>query len=332
MATQFQIKKGLSTQLFDAQGKCLLRKKVEGCWYLTVDTAEVYVCVRSIPGEESSDLVLKRVNELGDFNNYYTKAEIDAALAEINTLIEQTHVVAVDAKALAQEAQASIVTLEGQVAEHATAISRVIDRVEYLIGVTDAHAVTLEAHDKELDDLAEQIKTIGDITNITANETIVTINNKLTALEAKDEELAAEIAVKANAADVYSKAEANDTFIKVTELDDKIDSRINTLIDGANSEDTITNVTNLIEFVNNNAGEIATLVTDVKTNTAAIAKNAADIVALDEKIEATRPKKSDEIDVDDNGKLSIKQMTTDKLVQGVQELILDGGSATEVAN
>ena len=311
--------------------------------------------------------------------------------------------IANEALASANAANEAVTALaEGQVAENTDTISRIITRVDALTGVTIEHTATLEEHETELDELAKQIKAIGEVTDITVNETIVAINNKINALEekeaalaadivaledateakigvleAKDEELAAEIAVKANAADVYTKVEANSTFVKVTELESAIDDRINTLIDGANSEDTITNVTNLIEFVNNNAGTIADLVTTVNNNTATIAantaaidantdniaansaaiavnatdiadnkaaiaenvtaiaankaaheKNTADIAALDEKIEATRPKESDEISVSPNGTISIKQMTTDKLVQGENELILDGGFAT----
>lgn len=41
--TQFQIKKGLSTNLFDSQGNLLITPE-EGCWYITTDTFELYVC------------------------------------------------------------------------------------------------------------------------------------------------------------------------------------------------------------------------------------------------------------------------------------------------
>ena len=118
--------------------------------------------------------------------------------------------------------------------------------------------------------------------------------------------------------------------------------QLNTLIDGANDKDTITNITNLVEFVNNNAGDIAELVTDVKANSDAIAvnkaaheKNAEDIVAIVATMAAQEVKESDEISVaaiegeDATGvKLGIKSVNVNKLVQTEGDtLILNGGSA-----
>lgn len=47
MADQFKIKKGLSTNLFDAQGNVLITPE-EGCWYITTDTYELYVCFNGV--------------------------------------------------------------------------------------------------------------------------------------------------------------------------------------------------------------------------------------------------------------------------------------------
>lgn len=65
MATEFIIKKGRSTSLFDEDGNCKIPqgKLIENGWYLTTDTAEVYVALRSTPGDFSSDLVLRKLNE-----------------------------------------------------------------------------------------------------------------------------------------------------------------------------------------------------------------------------------------------------------------------------
>lgn len=59
--SSFEIKKGKSTNLFDSNGNCILSPDnlVEGHWYLTTDTAEVYVALRQ-PNEE---LVLRKINE-----------------------------------------------------------------------------------------------------------------------------------------------------------------------------------------------------------------------------------------------------------------------------
>lgn len=45
--TQFQIKKGLSKNLFDNQGNLLITPE-EGCWYLTTDTFELYFCFNGV--------------------------------------------------------------------------------------------------------------------------------------------------------------------------------------------------------------------------------------------------------------------------------------------
>ncbi len=160
----------------------------------------------------------------------------------------------------------------------------------------------------------------------------------------------AAIDAKANAADVYSKTDADAKFM----TQDQVDARLNTLIDGANSEDTITNVTNLIEFVNDNAGDIAQLVTDVAANKAAaeanasaiaandaaIKKNAGDIAtlttAVNNGLAGATVHESTEISVaartgegQTGVELGIKEVNVNKLVQTQGDvLILNGGTAT----
>ena len=144
--------------------------------------------------------------------------------------------------------------------------------------------------------------------------------------------LTADISEKADASDVYTKDEANLAFM----TQDEVDDRINALIDAANDADTITNINNLVAFVNENASDIAALITDVADNSEAIAQNAEDIVAINEAIveinsvidNIVQPKASDEISVADDGELGITKVSTDKLVQGSETLVLSGGSAT----
>jgi hypothetical protein len=148
-----------------------------------------------------------------------------------------------------------------------------------------------------------------------------------------------EVAKKANAADVYDKTTADSTFVKDADFNDKVDARVNTLIDGANSEDTIKNVTNLVAFVNENAGDIAQLITDVEANTSAIAankaaheKNASAIGTLVTTVNAQKVVESTEISTSAtaNGiELGIKSVNVNKLVQTTGDvLILNGGSAS----
>lgn len=172
--------------------------------------------------------------------------------------------------------------------------------------------------------------------------------------EAYKTETATLIGTKANAADVYTKTEANDTFVAEANFEERVDARLNTLIDGANSTDTITNVTNLIEFVNNNAGEIAQLVTDVQDNTTAIESNTSKIdannaaikantsaiealtTALETNVAGATVHESTEISVsartgegETGVALGIKEVNVNKLVQTEGEvIILNGGSAS----
>ena len=158
------------------------------------------------------------------------------------------------------------------------------------------------------------------------------------ATKSEVEAVSTEVAKKANAADVYDKTTADSTFVKDADFNDKVDARVNTLIDGANSEDTIKNVTNLVAFVNENAGDIAQLITDVEANTSAIAankaaheKNAADIATLITAVNAQKVVESTEISttpVESGMQLGIKEVNVNKLVQTEGDvLILNGGSA-----
>jgi hypothetical protein len=98
-------------------------------------------------------------------------------------------------------------------------------------------------------------------------------------VEASFETVTTEVANKADKDNVYDKSTADATFVKSADFENLVDARVNTLIGGANSTDTITNVTNLVEFVNNNADVVAQLVTDVKANGEALKSQAALITA-----------------------------------------------------
>lgn len=62
---QFQIKKGLSTNLFDNVGNLLITPE-EGCWYITVDTFQLYACF---------DGVVKKVGDIEDFESRLSDLE-----------------------------------------------------------------------------------------------------------------------------------------------------------------------------------------------------------------------------------------------------------------
>jgi hypothetical protein len=140
----------------------------------------------------------------------------------------------------------------------------------------------------------------------------------------------AAIAEKANASDVYTKTEADAAFMTQTEVDD----RINALIKAADPAEgkTIENIANLVKYVDENAGEIAELVTTVGDNTKAIQANAKDIADINAAIAAiVAPKASAEISVGTDGTIGIIEMNVNKLVQTEGDvLILNGGDAGQV--
>lgn len=71
MATEFKILRGNKSTLIDENGIALIpeEKLVNGYWYLTNDTAEVYVCL-----EFNGHKVLKKINEC-DINNDFPDLE-----------------------------------------------------------------------------------------------------------------------------------------------------------------------------------------------------------------------------------------------------------------
>ena len=84
MATEFKILRGSKDTLIDKQGNSLIpvEKLVNGYWYLTNDTAEVYVCL-----EIDDRLVLKKVNECS--GDDWDELRIDDIERRLTALEEQ---------------------------------------------------------------------------------------------------------------------------------------------------------------------------------------------------------------------------------------------------
>lgn len=231
-----------------------------------------------------------------------------------------------------------------------------INRIDGVVsGLTDTKANKADVYTKS--DIDGKVETINnDLTGIhnTIDNTITPkFDNYVlgTTFDSYVESNGQALDKKANAADVYTK---NEVYTK-TEADAafmteaEVDARIDTLVGGANSEDSIAKLVDLINYVNDNAGDIAQLVEDVNTNTANIATNTANIASNLEKINAVdskadtlatyvdnnKIKNSAEINVgamstDSTGRtLSINKVDVSKLVQEVDcILVLDGGHAT----
>ena len=276
---------------------------------------------------------------------------------------------------VAPKVEALDITINGEsglvstVAGHSTKLSGLETKDTELAGKIQANTDKFadyytkteeDAAHKELSDAIKNVD-LSSRVSVSAFEAYQTTVSTELAKKAVASEVAAsfetvntEVAKKADKDSVYDKTTADATFVKSANFESLVDARVNTLIDGANSADTITNVTNLIEFVNTNAGTVAQLVTDVKANgdaleaqaalieanDAAIKANASSISSLATVVEtglaAATVHTSTEIEVvartgdDETGvALNIKEVNVNKLVQTTGDiLILNGGSAT----
>lgn len=85
MANEFIIKKGHSSKLSLIAQDDL----IENGWYLTTDTAEVYVALRSVAGDSSSPLALRKLNEC-DIDSDLDLESFETRLQALEA--ERTHV------------------------------------------------------------------------------------------------------------------------------------------------------------------------------------------------------------------------------------------------
>jgi hypothetical protein len=102
MATEFKIKRGLSTQLFDEHG--VVNPKLiieEGCWYLCIDTAELFLGVKVVDDQEIETFDLKRINNsIAEIVDTLSKSV--ATLEDANLFIEVSGISDLPSKADAE--------------------------------------------------------------------------------------------------------------------------------------------------------------------------------------------------------------------------------------
>ena len=219
-----------------------------------------------------------------------------------------------------------------------TGLDTVVKSHGETIGQHTAAITTLENKDVEL---AAAIQANTDkfadyYTAAQVDAKVKTVSDAVEAIDltpfAKSADVDTALALKANVADVYTKAEADKEFMTESE----VDARINALIAAADPEGgkTIADIQNLVKYVDENAGEIASLVTATSANTDKLAGIETTVAAyIDSKIAAiVTPKASTEITVADDGTLGIGEVSTDKLVMGTKTLIISGGNAEISAN
>jgi hypothetical protein len=180
----------------------------------------------------------------------------------------------------------------------------------------------------------------GDTESVTIadNKITVTVNaytkGEVDTLIANIDQSALEQGIADNAAAIADNATA---IAKLVGDDSNKSAReiaadeINVLIKAADPENDyiIDNIANLVKYVDDNAGDIAKLVSDVAANTTAIGTNTSDIATINAALAAlVQPKASTEISVAADGTLGINEMNVNKLVQTDGDtLIIDGGTA-----
>ena len=245
-----------------------------------------------------------------------------------------------------------LTTLETAKGDHETRIASAEGKITSLETATanNASAIgTLQGKDNEL---VEEDARLAGLIDTKANAADVYTKSEI---DTTVSGINTEIGKKANAADVYTKGEVDEALANLdqSELEAGIKanadaiaalvgedtgksireiaaSEINTLIDAANSEDTITNINTLVTYVNENAGDIAALTADVEANKGKLAGIDTTVVAyVDSAIAAiVLPKASAEITLAEDGTLGIGTVNVNKLSQTEgEELILNGGNA-----
>lgn len=105
------------------------------------------------------------------------------------------------------------------------------------------------------------------------------VTDRESAITGLKNELTAEIGKKANAADVYTKDEADAAFMTQTEVRDYIDGVVGDLTE----EDTTTGIVSLVEYVRDNAADLAGLTKTVEDHSESLSTVARQITALQSK-------------------------------------------------
>lgn len=304
--------------------------------------------------KESNDL---RVGSIETKNNDQDTA-IAAAKAQADKGVEDAAAASAAVTALEQgqvktnkddidAVKGRLSTLETAKGDHETRIATAEGKIGSLETATANNASAIgELQGKDTELVAEDARLAGLITTLqsdkanasdvyTKGEVDTKVQEAIDAIPevdfapyAKTEDVNAALDTKANAADVYTKDEADAAFM----TQDEVDDRLNALINAADPEGgkVITDVQNLVKYVEENAGEIAALVTATEANTAKLAGIDTTVTAYvnDALAALVQPKASDEISVAEDGTLGIVAMNVNKLVQtDGDELVLNGGNA-----
>lgn len=256
----------------------------------------------------------------------------ETGLAILNTRLGALETeVQVGAESRIDVLEGSVTTLTTTTGEHTASIQDLSNKDTELEAEIDANTAKLAGLSGTVKDYVDAA--IEAIPEVDLSDRVDTLT-----FEAYKTSVNAALETKANIVDVYTKAEADAAFMS----QDEVDARINTLIVAADPEGgkTITDIQNLVKYVDENASEISGLISDVEAHdstltahTTAIEDNAQEIAALATTVANGEVKDSDEISTSTaaNGgvQLGINQVSISKLVQADGDvLILDGGTAS----
>lgn len=222
--------------------------------------------------------------------SYYTKAEIDALLEGLNL---STVVGRIDALETAVNT-----TLPGQIediveeigtpydsenAKPATGLYSLIKDAQDTADQAKAYDTDIAGNTEAISDI---LRVIGDNEGDTPTGLVADIMNAQATADAVAEDLAeyveandAAVALKANAADVYTKDEADGKFLTEHQslanyytkgeadaaftTPAEVISEVNKALAEVSDADSIANITTLVEYVNNNAADLTTIITEV---------------------------------------------------------------------
>lgn len=232
----------------------------------------------------------------------------------------------------ANENAALLSALQGTVDGHTTTINDHGARIAAMETTVAEQAATILAHadsiskkaDKTaLDELAE---TVAGLKNYDDAE----LRNLIAANASAAETNAGNITAVAGKVDKLIGADSDKSVRTIAA------EAINALIGGVSDADTIEGITSLIEYVNLNGATTVALQKDVADNKSAIsilngdANTAGSVLAIvnTEIAKLVIPEADGTTIVNENGVFSVGEISTDQLVQGLRELVLVGGTAS----
>ena len=286
------------------------------------DTAIAAAQAQADKGVADAKAAADAIAELANGQVNTNKTDIDAVKGRLTTLETAKG----DHETRIAAAEGKITSLETATNNNATAIGALQGKDTELVAEDDRLAGLIEALGTSKANTAD-VYTKGEV-DTKVQEAIDAIPEVDFTPYAKTADVNAALDLKANVADVYTKTDADGKFM----TEEQVDDRLNALINAADPEGgkVITDIQNLVKYVDENADDIAALVTATGNNTAKLAGIETTVTDYLATALATivQPKASTEVTVAEDGTLGIGEVNVNKLVQSEGDtFIIDGGRA-----